>query len=252
MEFQRSGHSKPRLNAKAFAMATVFPILLGVGGPARADVIELSSWWGGNTWDANIVFNGTNYHNGANTSLSGAGGAGGFKTYDLTKDPQKLNAFESWCVDIFHDFYFPASGSDTLKTAATVFGLAKANDLGRLATNHFASVASMTSTALNAAAFQLAIWEIVNEGAGNSYNLSSGNFKVTGTGASLAQTWLNELNAGPSASAYAVNIWTVQQGAAGWGPQDVAVFTSVPEPGTFGMLLASIGIIGLIRRRKRR
>lgn len=228
--------------------------LFGAAQPARADVIELNGWWGGNTWDANIVFNGTNYHNGANTSVVGAGGAGGFKTYDLTTDPQRHSAFESWCVDIFHDFYFPTSGSDLIRTATSVFGSTKANDLGRLATNHFSSVASAASTALNAAAFQLAIWEIVNEPAGNSYSLSSGNFKVTGTGSSLAATWLNELNTQPSTSAYAVNIWAVQQGAAGWGPQNIAVFAAAPvsEPWTFGMLLAGLGFVGLGRRRGRK
>lgn len=237
-------------NAGRLVSSVAFAVLLGGPQLASANAIEISGWWGGNTWNAQLNFNGTNYHDGSQTTVTGTGGAGGFKTYDKTVDPQKQSPFESWCVDIFHDFYFPASGNAILQTAADIFGLAKANDLGRLATNHFDLVASTASTALNAAAFQLAIWEIVNEGVGNAYSVTTGDFKVSGTGASLAQTWLNELNTQPSASTYKVDVWSQQQGAAGWGPQDVAVFARVSEPGTLALLLGGIGILFLGRRRK--
>ena len=41
-------------------------------------------------------------------------------------------------------------------------------------------------------------------------------------------------------------------GPSGWGPQDVAVFAPIPEPETYAMLLAGIGLMGvLVSRRKR-
>ena len=224
-----------------------------LAAPAKADTIELNSWWAGNTWDANIVFNGTNYHNGAPTSLTEGGGAGGFKTYNLTTDPGRNNSFQSWCVDIFHSFGFASQSSDILQTAASIFGATKATDLGRLATNHYANVASNATPGATSAAFQLAIWEIVNENTGNPYSLSAGAFTATGTGAGLAATWLSELNNIPSGSTYSVKIWEVQgDGPSGSGSQDVAVFTSVPEPDSYAMILAGLGLAGFIARRRRK
>ncbi len=223
-----------------------------LAAPVKADTIELNTWWAGNTWDANIVFNGTNYHNGLPSTLTEGGGAGGFKTYNLTTDPGRNSSFQSWCVDIFHSFGFASQSSDILNTATSIFGASKATDLGRLATNHYANVASQATLGATSAAFQLAIWEIVNENTGNLYSLSAGAFTATGTGAALATTWLNELNNTPSASTYYVNIWEVQgDGPSGMGSQDVAVFTSVPEPETYALMLAGLGLLGFSARRRK-
>lgn len=226
---------------------------LAIAQPAVADTIQLNSFWAG-SGSASITFaaGGINYHDGSTSAgFTESGGAGGFKTYNLTIDPGKLAPFQSWCVDIFHNFSFATNGNDTLKTAESMFGATKAADLGRLYTNHHNVVDSTSSTATNEAAFQLAVWEIVNEKAGSAYNLTSGWLMASGTGASVAQGWLNELNYTPSTSMYNVNIWAVDQGPSGWGPQDVAVFTPIPEPQTYLLLLAGLALLGFGARQPR-
>ncbi|HTY99264.1 MAG TPA: PEP-CTERM sorting domain-containing protein, partial [Rhodocyclaceae bacterium] len=193
-----------------------------------------------------------NYHN--NTAVSsvvneGPFGAGGFTTVDSTSGA----TFESWCVDVFHDFYFNSStskGDAVLTTSTTMFGATKARDLGRLATEAFPLVSGHSSSNVNSTAFQLAVWEIVNENVG-SYNLSSGNFQASAGGGAtaVAQGWLNAL---PSVSKYSANIWAMQgNGSSGWGPQDVVVFAPVPEPETYAMMLAGLGLMGAVARRRK-
>lgn len=229
--------------------------------PAAANIIELNSFWAG-SGTVTIDFTGVNWHDGSIvTGLHEYGGSGGFKTYDLTTDPGKRNAFESWCVDIFDSFSFVIDTPDILKpanvalagstaTLPTAFSSKAATDLGRLYTNHHADIDSTSSSAANEAAFQLAVWEIVNERSG-TYSLAGGDFKATGTGSALASMWLSELSTA-SASAYSVDIWTVQSArTGGYGAQDVAVFKSVPEPATCALMLAGLGLLGFTSRRKK-
>jgi hypothetical protein len=218
--------------------------------PAMADTIELNSFWAG-SGSASINFQGTNYHNGATVSVVEGGGSGGFKTYDLTTDSGRKNSFQSWCVDIFHSFSFAISTVDVLKSAASVFGTTKANDLGRLYGVAGSTIASPSTSATNSSAFQMAVWEIVNETTGNLYNIGTGAFKVSGTGSSVAQGWLNTLNTSSGPSGYTVNIWSVtNQAPSGWGAQDVAVFAPIPEPEMYLMMMAGLGLMGFVARRR--
>jgi hypothetical protein len=218
--------------------------------PAAADTIELNNFWAG-SGTVTIDFTGTNWHDGSTvTGLHESGGSGGFKTYDLTTDPGRANPFQSFCVDIFHSFNFIIDSNDVLKPATIISSQADV-DLGRLYTNHQADIALTGSSATNEAAFQLAVWEIVNERSG-AYSLGGGQFSATGTGSALAGTWLSELGTA-SSSAYTANIWTVQSMlSVGQGyAQDVVVFAPVPEPQTYAMLLVGLGLIGFSARRKK-
>jgi len=233
--------------------------------PAKADYLNLYGWWGGNQWDAYMTLEPgvVNYANGVPLSSAvtrGPFGAGGFATLDYTNN----TSFEAWCADIFNDFYFNSSTSQSaavLLTAASVFGSTKSTDLGRLATEVYPLVSGRNSTNANSAAFQLAIWEILYENAdGAGYDLYSGHFRASaGNGATaIAETWLSNL---PGTSAYSVDIWSMQgQPASGWGPQDVAVFNPIPEnpiytisgPPTYVLFLTGLGLIGFAAWRRKR
>lgn len=234
------------LSAAAIAATALF-----AAQPAAADIIEINNFWAG-AGTATISFSGTNWHDGSTvTGLNDYGGSGGFLTYDLTTDPNKQNGFQSFCVDIFHSFGFAVDSQDTLMPA-TIISSEAAQDLAQLYSNHHADVDSTSSSATNESAFQLAVWEIVNEGSG-SYSLGNGNFTATGTGSWLAQDWLNELTNGVgSTTDYVANIWTVQSMlTTGHGyAQDVVVFAPVPEPQTYAMMLVGLGLLGFSARRK--
>lgn len=163
--------------------------------------------------------------------------AGGFNTTDGT------NSFVSWCVDILQSTYFGSPANDyTLVNAAAVshIGAARADALGALATQYLGSV----NNASTSAAFQLAVWEIVYETAGAGYNLNSGNFSAWGASdgsLGLAQGWLSNL---PGTSTHTASVWQSPT------RQDLAVFTTVPEPATFGLLAAGLCGLAFVRRRR--
>jgi hypothetical protein len=216
--------------------------------PAKADIIELNSFWAG-SGTVSIDYNGpldgyTPYHI--------SGGSGGFKTYDLTTDPGRTNAFQSFCVDIFHGFNFAVQSYDTFATTISTISAQAAIDLGRLFTNYHTLIDSHSSSGTNEAAFQLAVWEIVNEGTGN-YDLTTGHFQATGTSSALANSWLADLMNNPSDSAYTAMFWTVDSMITnGHGTaQDVVVFAPVPEPNIYSMMLVGLGLIGFTLRRRK-
>lgn len=239
---------------RGFSVAAFAATALFAAQPAAADIIEINNFWaGGGT--VTIDFTGKNWHDGSTvTGLHEVGGSGGFKTYNLSTDPNKQNAFQSFCVDIFHSFNFVVDSEDELQPASIISSQAAA-DLGRLYTNHHAQidVNAGSSNGTNESAFQLAVWEIVNDRAAGAYSLTTGDFRASGTGFSLAQLWLSELST-PSASNYAANIWTVQSMITknkGYA-QDLVVFAPVPEPQTYAMMLVGLGLLGFSARRKNR
>lgn len=153
------------------------------------------------------------------------------------------DSFTSWCIDIFQQTNFGQTVNDYSKTSAlAALGAAKTQALGQLATQAYSQI----TNAATSGAFQIAIWEIVNETAGNLFNLSSGNFKVSnGTNGSiaLAQNWLNNLG-GPSS--YTMDVWHSRT------RQDLLVFnhTTVPEAGSLTILGLGLLISGFVVRRR--
>jgi hypothetical protein len=154
--------------------------------------------------------------------------------------------FTSWCTDIFQNTYFNSPNNDfVLRSAADVLGAARAASLSKLATLAYSQVNNSSTSG----AFQLAIWEIVNETLGNPLSLGTGNFRATsitnGSG-TIAQNWLNGL--ANVASIYTVNIW--------FNPnrQDLAVFELVPvsEPAALAIVLVGLGAATLVLVRRRR
>ena len=245
--------------------SVVLLVAVATAQPALANTIELSSFWAG-SGAVNVQYSGPVWYSGQSASVNIAGGSGGFKTYDLTADPNRLSPFETFCVDIFHDFNFAVQSVDYAPTPTpTGLGSAALRNLGRLYTLYGSRIASTSSSNVDEAAFQNAIWAIVNDGEAinqsGQFDLSSGPLVLTpysssyANGISRAQTWLDSLSTTTVANQYQANFLMVQNpsGPNTKGAQSVVYFTTspVPEPKTYAMLLAGLGLVGFIAHRQK-
>jgi hypothetical protein len=182
-------------------------------------------------------------------SISRTVSAGGFKMTDTSGPaPAAGTSFMAWCVDIYGTL--TSSTAYTLKTGEQFYGVGSSNvtSLERLASYAFDHWTGADNVA--SAAFQLAVWEVVTESA-KTYSLSSDNFTVTGGDMgtrNLADSWLAQVNAGTYAIDQTLGVW---QKGAGSTTQNLAVFAPIPEPQTYTMLIAGLGLMAFVARRRR-
>lgn len=92
--------------------------------------------------------------------------------------------FDAFCVDLAQ---YIANGK-AYETAVNLFSADTMDTIDRLYTSAYALV----DTAIEAAGFQIALWEIV-EDTGSAYDLSTGAFAAQGAAVSQAQTFLDAL-----------------------------------------------------------
>ncbi len=199
-------------------------------GAAHADTVKFNGFLDGRNATADL-----------NTPVNGNYPAGEFSIL--------LNgqSFTSLCVDVTHHISFGPTYTDyTVKTASSYgFSNTQIGLFNKLYTAHYAESHASSE---KAAAFQMAVWEITYDGNG-ALNLGTNSFTMGTTGnnnaKNIATGWLNTLN-------------NAQQG--NWkftvldskDYQDQLVAAPVPEPAEFAMLLAGLGMIGSIARRKTR
>ena len=168
--------------------------------------------------------------------LSGSTVAG---IFDITVDGF---ACRSFCVDLTHyipPFSVPNSNYSFVDPLSVGLNQTQITDLERLLTSYGNLVDAAPQ---NAAAFQMAVWEITNEASG-SYNLGSGNFTESGNtqAVSLANTWITNLG---TQNNYSIEILKSSD-----GHQSQMTWTPVPEPGS-AMLIGSFGLLLITRRRR--
>ena len=163
--------------------------------------------------------------------------AGGFATI-VNGGP----SFESFCVDVYQTIAFGTTYTDySFAGLGHLFTNANAyTDLGRLY-----NTAGLVDTAVEEAAFQIAVWEIAYEATGTAYNLLSGAASFAGgTAASsgalaLANTWLASL----SPNSRAITVMDSRE------HQDI-IFAPIPEPEIVLLMAAGlIGVVGAARRK---
>jgi len=135
-------------------------------------------------------------------------------------------------------------------------GTTKANQVRELF-GRFNSNFANPLTAMQAGAFQIAIWEIVRETPGNPLDLSSGNvFFNSGSDnipgmLALASSYVGAIDGtGPMAR----NLRVLSNGVFGLqgsGTQDL-IIQAVPEPASWTMMILGFGLVGAIARRRAR
>jgi hypothetical protein len=178
--------------------------------------------------------------NGLPTAVNSRVYAGGFVVQNLATN----GSFVAWCADIFQQINFGETVNDyALTTGTAAFGANTSNALGRLATLALGQV----NNAATSGAFQLALWELINELPGNPLSLTADDFKagsVTNGSAATAQNWLNGI--GNVTSQYTVSVWQSRS------RQDLIVFerVPVPEPGSLALAMVGLGLVITLQRRQ--
>jgi hypothetical protein len=201
-------------------------------GPAHADTVEVLGYANGSV--------GVNYDLTGPGAISGSTGAGGFVTRLNGLDP----TFTTYCIDLYQYIGFnqaPYAYSNIPATSHIFRNASAGIDLARLY-----SSGHLVNSAVTEAAFQIAVWEIAYETTG-SYGVGIGDARFSGAGVDtvaalgLADDWIQHLGTGNG-----VNVRVLESGSY----QD-EVFAKVPEPGTFALAFAALGIMGGVMRRRR-
>lgn len=161
------------------------------------------------------------------------------------------SSFQTFCVDIFQDFPGWGSGNVAndynLVLGSTAFG-SKATDVNKLFTNWYGSATNEAKST----AFQLALWEIVYE-SGSSYNLSTGTFTASsspnGSATTAIYTDANTMLANLGTLGPVYTQVDVYQSAT---KQDFTTISTVPEPESYLLALASLGVLFGVRKIRQR
>jgi hypothetical protein len=167
--------------------AIAVAVALGLGmaaAPARADIVT-STFSDVNPGEVATISS-TNPNIG---TLSGWAGV-----YNFTNATGAITGdYSGFCIDIAQDIYggqtvtFTVAALSSAPTPGNPMGQLRANLIGELWYNDYSSIGSSNT---NAAAFQLAIWEIINEQnlSTNGLNLTNGTFQTSAAYSSYPDT----------------------------------------------------------------
>ncbi|WP_296931483.1 PEP-CTERM sorting domain-containing protein [uncultured Marinobacter sp.] len=231
------------MSNRLFSVAIAGALLAGGAGVSNAAPVTVD-----------LYYNGFSYSGPGDSGYKSGGisGAGGVRAgmFNFSVRDGIENEYLSWsetldayCVDTATYLKEGQWVSYTLKSAIDYFDSSALNDIDRL----YGDVESGVNSGASSAAFQLALWEIVNEGQ-SGYSLDSGDFKSWSFGSveSQAEIWLDNL----ASDVRGFDFYVLDSDYS----QDLLVMSPKPsikvsEPGTLALLGVGIAAIGLRRRR---
>ena len=152
-------------------------------------------------------------------------------------------SFVAWCAELTQTFNFGVVYEYQQVSGDSYFGTAKSGDLSRL----FAAAQGFVVDRFTSAAMQAGIWEIIYEH-GPSFSLTGGTFKGAPEEAA-GQKAFNTVNG------FLMNLAAYKADAridvlTNGEHQDFLVAT-IPEPETWMLFGMGLGVVGLLRRRRR-
>lgn len=202
-----------------------------LAAPALADTVQLNSYTYGGPSTVSV---------GAPNHSGGAGQFSGFLNG---------NAFVTFCTEIGQEFDFNTTYNNySVVGGVAAWGASKATAINQLLSYAASALPPLPNNQDNSAAVQSAVWEILNE-TGPSYGFTTGSFKAI-SGTAATQAALTALD-GVWATLGTQTITVYADQLKSSTNQDFLVMAPVPEPETYAMLLAGLGIVGAVARRRR-
>ncbi len=220
---------------------------LALASPGYAVTVNMSDFTFGDPADVSMTgTDGSPSYEGSAGQFGGSlgDGSGAASALRLQLAAPSRTSFVAWCAELTQSFSFGVTYEYTLVSGASHFGTERATDLSRL----FTAAQGFVVDKFTSAAMQAGIWEIIYEKS-PSFSLTGGTF----TGApqeAAGQSAFNTVNR------FLVDLATYKPDARidvleNAAQQDFLVATTVPEPQTWMLFGVGLGLVGLLRRRRR-
>jgi hypothetical protein len=184
---------------------------------------------------------------GEQVNVQSAARTGWVNTAELDVTTAGFRGF-SYCVDLAQNIGIGGSSGWTLSDPELAAGVLRAAWLVEFVKPQFETLGVAKTTAI--AALQVSIWEVLAEAPG-SYDLYSGGFALSSGGASagvmdLARGFLGAVGDADLATFQTSAIWATHGSR-----QDQIVVNPIPEPSSFVLFAAGIGLVAYAGTRKR-